>query len=213
MSSTAQSLSFAAPLALLWFGQVATPGPNFVRISHAALTMSRSAALATATGTAIGNALWCTVAAAGAASILKEGGVGLAIRLFGIGYFLWLGIALLARALKSETLSPEFLARDLSNSSKLMAVRAGLATALSNPQAALFFTTYFVSTMPVDATPAAFAAAIILVATVTLGWYLFVVSVLVQPKARDLYLRVRPVIDASFGVLVLITAYRLAVSL
>lgn len=213
MTLSLQSFSPLATLAVLWLAQVATPGPNFVRISHAALAVSRRAALSTATGTAIGNSIWCAVAVGGATALASEGWLGQAIRILGTGYLAWIGAKLLLQSLGPRSASTRPAAQEVRVRSGRAAVQAGLVTSLTNPQAALFFATYFVAAMPRTAAPWLFAAAVAVVGLVTILWYVFVVGVLAAPKAREFYLRLRPMIDAVFGLLILTMAWRLLSSI
>lgn len=205
------ALSIAAPLgsfALFWLAQVATPGPNFVRISHTALTTSRSAAFATACGTAIGNSIWCAVASVGAATLVGDGLIGQLLRGCGALYLATFGARLLVGALRRRTAVP-LPPGWLPDRAGVAAVRAGLVTALTNPQAVIFFATIFLATLSPDRAWVLFGA-IVVVAGVTLLWYAVVISLLSAPRPRRTYERVRPLVDAAFGCMLILTALRLA---
>ncbi|WP_303718225.1 LysE family translocator, partial [Brevundimonas naejangsanensis] len=95
---TASTAAALATFALLWWAQVAVPGPNFVRITNAALLGSRSAAMSTAAGVATGNAMWCVIALSGAAIFQQHPELRQIIACVGAAYFAWLGAKMLHRA-------------------------------------------------------------------------------------------------------------------
>lgn len=205
------ALAMAAPLgwfALFWLAQVATPGPNFVRITHTALAASRSAAFATACGTAIGNSIWCAVAALGAAALIGDGLVGQLVRGLGALYLATFGARLLIGAARLRTASAAAPAW-LPDRAGMAAVRLGLVTALTNPQAIIFFATILLATLPARQ-PLLLFAALIVVPAVTLLWYGVVIGLLSAPRPRRAYEQVRPLVDAAFGAILLATALRLA---
>ena len=205
------AFSIVAPLgsfALFWLAQVATPGPNFVRISHTALAVSRSAAFATACGTAIGNSIWCAVAAAGAAALVGDGLIGQLLRAFGALYLAAFGARLLIGARRQRG-AADPVPTQLADRAGVAAIRAGLVTALTNPQAIIFFATIFLATFPAHQIWL-LAMAIVVVAAVTLLWYAVVIGLLSAPGPRRAYERVRPLVDAAFGCLLMFTALRLA---
>lgn len=208
MSTT---LSVIAPLgsfAFFWLAQVATPGPNFVRISHTALAVSRSAAFATACGTAIGNSIWCAVAAIGAAALIGDGLIGQLLRGFGALYLAAFGAHLLIGATRLRPAASQAPMQP-TTAGGLAAIRAGLVTALTNPQAIIFFATIFLATFPARQAWL-LATAVVVVAAVTLLWYAVVIGLLSAPTPRRAYERVRPFVDAAFGCLLMSTALRLA---
>ena len=207
--STASAM--AAPLgwfALFWLAQVATPGPNFVRITHTALAASRSAAFATACGTAIGNSIWCAVAALGAAALVGESLIGQVVRGLGALYLATFGARLLIGAARQRTALTEPHTW-LPDRASMAAVRLGLGTSLTNPQAIIFFATILLATLPARQ-PSLLLAALIIVPAVTLLWYGVVIGLLSVPRPRRAYERIRPLVDAAFGLILLTTALRLA---
>ena len=160
-----------------------------------------------AAGTATGNAIWCASAAAGAVALAEHAWLGKAIGLAGAGYFLFIGFQLIAGGLGRATAPPASAPAAPGH-----AYRAGLTTALSNPQAILFFATVFLAFFPkLDLASA--LAAILLVTAITLGWYWLLTGLLVAGPARRAYLRLRPAIDILFGLLLIFAAIRLCLGL
>lgn len=201
-ASVPGSLAF---FAIIWLMQVMAPGPNFVRISHAALTVSRRAAMITASGTAAGNCLWCVAAALGAAMLMRNAAVSQALNLVGTVYFGWLGTVQLIGAFRRNPLISQ---EPQPGESGIKAFKRGFATATANPQAVVFFATIF-STMFPQLSTGLLVAMVLIVAAVNLGWYACVATILTAGPARRIFERWRPVIDLMFGTLLWAAALKL----
>jgi threonine efflux protein len=196
------NISAFAGFVLLWAVQVVLPGPNFVRVSTAALTGSRSLAIITSAGTSAGNAAWCLLAALGVAFISNSPGLGVVLRLLGASYFAWYGIRLIASAFQPME------ALDSDGVMKKRAFSSGLATALANPQTGVFLMTALQEAF-YTINLAVIVVASITVAVVNFGWYLMVASILDAPASRTAYLRVRPALGFLFGCILLFSAVKL----
>lgn len=194
-----------ALFAIIWLMQVMAPGPNFVRISQAALTVSRRAAMVTASGTAVGNCCWCIAAALGAAVLMRNAAVSQALHLGGTAYFGWLGTVQLIGAFRRKPLigqaPPPY-------ESGFKAFKRGFATATANPQAVVFFATVFSTMFPLLSI-GLLVAMVLIVAAVNLGWYACVATILTAGPARRIFERWRPVIDLTFGTLLWAAALKL----
>lgn len=195
--------------ALLWWAQVAVPGPNFVRITNAALSASRGAAMSTAAGVATGNVLWCLVALSGAAVFQQRPELRLIIAACGAAYFTWLGLQMLWRALT---------ARPAAETVSVVPVSAnrtfwqGLASAGLNPQALVYFTAAIMAGFQ-DLRPGLGLALILIVLGVTLVWYEVITRILDSAAARNAFRRLKPVMETVFGGLLVAGAVKLALSL
>jgi threonine/homoserine/homoserine lactone efflux protein len=188
----------------LWFAQVAVPGPNFVRVSQAALERSRATAMKTAAGTAAGNCTWCLASILGASAIAADPMSGRALRVAGALYFAGYGGRLLLRAVRREGGE-----RMVSPVDAAQAFWAGFLTAIASPQAGIFFATALMAIFPDGPTQGGAATVLAVVAGVTLGWYAIVTAILAAPSSRVRYQRFRPVFEAVFGVVLLAASTRL----
>lgn len=200
MQLTTSILAFAG----LWAAQVALPGPNFVRVSSAAFAGSAKLAAVTSCGTATGNSLWCLVAAIGAASVTNHPMLGAALKLVGASYFAWYAIRLFKRAFAKDQ-APQLSIGALAHG---RAYLDGTATALANPQTAIFFATALSSTFA-SLSPHMIAAAVAIVATVNCLWYAVVIAIISAPGPRAAYLRLKPALECFFGLLLILAASRL----
>lgn len=198
----APTIPLLSVFAGLWLMQVTIPGPNFVRISEAALAHSRGAAMKTAAGTAVAHCAWCLVAIGGAAVVAQDPLLGSAMRLAGALYFAFYGCQLLNRAGRPRPI--EALAGD-----SLSAFRTGFFTAMASPQSGLFFASVLTTVFPPAFGGGVILAMLAVVAAVSLGWYLIVTSLLAAPASRAWYQRRRPVIEFVFGTILLIASLKL----
>ncbi|EIZ77148.1 lysine exporter (LYSE/YGGA) [Novosphingobium sp. Rr 2-17] len=203
MDFVASLLAFAG----LWAANVALPGPNFVRVSSAAFTGSARLAIVTSFGTATGNAIWCLIAALGAAAITQDPVLAKVLRVAGAGYFAWFAIRLLLSA---------FAKRDMAGvggtPANGRAFLDGAATALANPQTAIFFATAL-SSIFVSLSSVTIVAAILTVVIVTSLWYAIVIALISAPGPRAAYLRIRPALECLFAAVLLLASAKLMASL
>lgn len=200
-------MQFAMQFMAVWLLQVSTPGPNFVRISHSALENSRIAAFAVAAGSALGNMMWCGLAALGAAVAANSGGIGAMLRVVGAVYLCWLGCGFIRRALSPPSEGTVGCSDDgptIGNS-----VRTGVMTSLANPQTALFFATYFLMSGSKLSAVELWLIGSPIVAVTTLIWYAIVIAILTHPRTRQKYLTIRRPLDFAFGALLLFAATKL----
>jgi threonine/homoserine/homoserine lactone efflux protein len=188
----------------LWAAQVALPGPNFVRVSSAAFSGSARLATVTSFGTATGNSLWCLVAAIGAAAVTRNPTLAVMLRLLGASYFAWYAIRLFVRAFTNDELA-QISTGALAHG---RAYLDGAATALANPQTAIFFATALSSTFTSLSLPIVLAA-VVTVAAVNCLWYAIVIAILSAPAARAAYLRLRPALECFFALLLTLAAAKL----
>lgn len=125
---------------------VLLPGPNSLYVLSVAAQRGVRAGFTGACGIFVGDTLLMTLAAAGAASVLKANPALFAVvRYAGGGYLAWLGVAMLRggvatwrqrhRPLAAATVPVAAVARPFSRS---------LGISLMNPKAILFFVSFFV---------------------------------------------------------------------
>lgn len=175
-----------------------SPGPAVfyvMRTAVASRALGRLGALGVATGTTI----WVIVAALGLAAALKaspflSGG----IRLAGGAYLLYIAVKLGLAALERGDAGAM---KGFAPKNAKAAYAQGLATNVTNPGTALFFTgllsLYHVETMPSAAQAAVYAGIPIL----SMCWYGTLALTFSNEKLARGYLRLRRPLDASLAVL------------
>lgn len=152
----------------VWFVTLLIPGPNFLATAYTATTQSRRLGLFVVCGIAVGTAVWATASLLGlgflfsTAAWLYEG-----LKLAGAVYLIYFGIKTIRSARRVDR--PVALPR--TPASAHQAFWRGVVVDLSNPKAAVFFTSLFAITVP-PAAPIWFKAFIIAAVVIMAGgWY------------------------------------------
>ena len=188
---------------------VASPGPNFLVVSQLALSGRTRLGLTVAAGVATGSVIWATLAMMGVAAILAHAGpIYEVIRLAGAAYLIWVGLRLAWSARSAVT-----AARPVAvPKTPLRAYRAGLVTNLTNPKAGAFWTSVFSSMFPSHAPTWLFAVTLVIVMTISGGWYSLVAIGLASARVQHRYLAARRWIDAACGTLMVGLGLHIAAS-
>lgn len=121
--------------AVVCLAGVMSPGPNFVAVSHRAVSSSRFEAVAMVFGIAMINSLWAAMALFGLSLLVVTlPWMFWSIKLLGAAYLVWFGVQLLMRSGQPLT------SRGNSGleSSVPSALRDGIATNLANPKSMAF---------------------------------------------------------------------------
>ena len=206
----AHQIVLLATIGLVYLAAVASPGPNFFLATQLALSGRRSLGIKVALGIASGSALWATLAMLGIAAILAHAAwLQVAVRIFASLYLAWFGMKLIVGAWRGGAGGAQ-LARLPDTGGQ--AYRAGLATCLTNPKAAAFWTSIFGAMFPADAPLWMYPATVAMVVTICGGWYIGVAMLLSTERVQRGYVRVRRPVDAILGVVLLGLGAHLAIS-
>ncbi len=189
---------------------ICTPGPDTALIIRNTLSGGRRGGIATATGIIGGIAVWTLAASAGVAALLSASEpVFRVLQFAGAAYLVYLGLQSLVSALSKRpdrgvrsagapTLTPK------------RAFRQGLLSNLGNPKIAVFFVSLlpqFVS----DGSESFFPLAVLGVAFSLMGLaWLTLYAVVVAKAGQFLRGRVRRVLDAATGTILVAFGIRLA---
>jgi len=210
MSELGHHLVTLATIAIVYLAAVASPGPNFFLATQLALSGRRALGFRVALGIATGAAIWATLAMIGIAALLAHASwAQTAIRVIASLYLAWFGIKLLMSAWRAGTGGAR-LARLPETGAQ--AYRAGLATNMTNPKAAAFWTSIFGAMFPADAPLWMYPATVAIVVLICGGWYAGVAVLLSTERVQRGYDRVRRPIDAVLGVVLLALGAHLATS-
>ena len=194
---------------LVHVAAMASPGPNVLVVIRTAIAESRRAGLFCAAGVATGGAIWAGGAALGLGLVIANLPIAYdALRVLGGLYLLYLGVRT-ARSVAGWEAPPGVQPR----ASGRRAWRRGLLTNLSNPKAAVFFTSVFATLLPADSSLALRIAAVAVIVVDALLWHALLAVVLSSPPAQARYLRARPWIDRVAGVVMIAFGLRLATDL
>lgn len=175
---------------------MASPGPNVLLVARTAMADSRRAGLAAAAGVATGAGLWAAAAALGLALVLaRSPDAYAAVRVLGGLYLVWLGARTFARAGRPFAIDGAGAAGRLSR----RAWREGALTNLSNPKAAVFYLSIFATLLPTAAGTGFRLAAIAVIVAGASGFHALLAYALSTRRARAGYLRAKPAIDRTAG--------------
>lgn len=185
-----------------------SPGPDFVAVVSFALG-GRRGGLGVALGVALASLAWAGFAMAGLSLVLTRlGWLYEAIRIGGALYLVWLGVKMLRGALRPS--------RDAAvaavEASFLAGLKRGIAVSATNPKAAAFFGSVFVSVLPADTSTATHVAALAIVGGLGAAWFSTVAMLFSNPRVRSVYARGRRALDAIMGTILVALGARLAVS-
>ena len=180
---------------------VMSPGPNFVAVTHRAISSSRYEAVAMVLGIAMVNTLWAAMALFGLSLLVTSlPWLFWSIKLMGAAYLVWFGIQLLKRSghpLKSR----ELLA---SASSLPSALRDGIATNLANPKSMAFYASVFSGAVPADPSMETLLAMVVMVGVLAVLWYGSVALVLSADRMANLYRQGKSVVERTCGLFLIL---------
>lgn len=186
-----------------------SPGPDLIAVTSHALSRRR-AGLCAAAGIATSHALWATLAVFGLGLILaKLAWLYEGIRIAGALYLLYLGVKTLA-GLRQPS-EPQPAATAAYTGSGWHSYRRGVLVGLTNPKAAAFFGSLFVTLLPVHAPMWVHGATVATVAAVSIGWFSTVAVLLSTASVQRGYAKIRKPIDAVVGTVLLGLGAKLAI--
>lgn len=183
---TAAVLAVAAIYAL----GVVIPGPNFVAVTHTAVSASRIEALALVAGIVLVNLFWASCALLGVGAVFAWFPlVGLGVKAAGALYLIWFGLRLWrspaapdAAEAMTSTASPDGGAWAGASVRRLRrAFGSGRLVNLTNPKTIVFYAATFSSAAPAEVSVATFLAMLATVGTLAALWYGLVALLLSAP--------------------------------
>jgi threonine/homoserine/homoserine lactone efflux protein len=186
-----------------------SPGPDLIAVTSHALAKRRSGLWA-AFGIGTSHALWATLAVFGLGLILAQvAWLYGAIRIAGAAYLVYLGVKTLLGLRKSAGQMEAATAMPVRNG--WQAYQRGLMVGLTNPKAAAFFGSLFVTVLPAHAPLWVHAATIVIVASISLGWFGSMAMLFSTKRVQHGYNRLRKPIDAVMGTILIGLGAKLAV--
>ena len=197
--------AYLSTLGVLCLG-IISPGPSFVLVARVSVAVSRGNGLATAIGMGVGGAFFALLALLGLQAILLSvpvlyGGLKIlgGLYLIYLASVIWRGAT---QSLHSEGAS-------IHSASIYSSFKLGLITQLSNPKTAIFYGSVFAALLP-PSLPV--SSLLILVATIFFlesGWYSLVAYVLSSAAPRQVYLKLKVILDRVAGGIIGILGLRL----
>lgn len=174
-----------------------SPGPSFVLVARTAVAVSRRDAMATAFGMGVGGLVFAGAALLGLMVVLASvPWLYLAIRVIGACYLLYLALCLWKGA-NDPLQTTDVRAGDVRGI--LRSFGFGLATQLSNPKTAIWYTSIFAALLSADQPRGLAAVVLPMIFVIEAGWYALVAVAFSSAGPRRGYLRLKPWIDRVAG--------------
>ncbi|AOJ16304.1 LysE family translocator [Burkholderia vietnamiensis] len=184
-----------------------SPGPDLIAVTSHALAKRRAGLYATA-GISTSHALWAALAIFGLGLILaKLAWLYEVIRIAGAVYLLYLGGKTLA-GLRKPMQQTEVDAQSAKSDGQ--AYRRGLLVGLTNPKAAAFFGSLFITVLPAHAPLWVHGATLAVVTAVSLTWFGAMAILFSTERVQVGYARILKPIDAVMGTVLLGLGAKLA---
>jgi len=207
--SLSQGLSALAALFVVHLLVVASPGPAFLAVSRTAISTSRAAGVVAAGGMATGALIWAIATLFGLGILFaKAPWLYDAMRLGGAAYLIYLGFGMLRSAWRGERMSAGNAVAPAGRRTYLRS----LAVQLSNPKAAVFFGSIFVTLLPAASPLWVKGAALAILGINEFGFYGLVAVVLSAPRSQRIYGNAKRGLDALFGGFLTALGVKLALS-
>jgi threonine/homoserine/homoserine lactone efflux protein len=192
-----QAIAVFMSLTVLYGAACLSPGPNWIMISQLAVSGHRRGAMQFAAGVASGSVAWAVLAIAGAATVLRQWpAAGQVLRACGALYLIWYGGSLLLRTGAVQSASAAVTSGLQPCKAHL---RSGLSASLSNPKAAMFWTSIFAAHLP-EHPPACLSVAIVaMVASVSTVCHVGIAVLFDSRVLQEAYLRRGPTLQRLAG--------------
>lgn len=182
------------------------PGPNTLVVSWLSATRSRRDGLRAAGGVAVASLLWAVLALGGVGALLLEAGwLYRMLRLAGAAYLVFVGVRMIAAAWQRLSDGPPSPLRTEGRGPFAM----GVATTLSNPKSAVFWTSAFLVAVPPHAPAWVSVAVLVVIGVQSALWYGTVACFFSTGPARALYTRLSRRLDAVAGCIMVLLGLRL----
>jgi threonine efflux protein len=192
--------------ALVCLAGVMSPGPNFVAVTHRAISSSRPEAVVMVAGIALVNMLWASLALFGLAILISTlPWLFWSIKVAGGAYLVWFGVQLLNRS--NESLQAR-KTTSASGTTLKVALRDGIVTNLSNPKSMAFYASVFSGAVPTDSTPETLIAMVAMVGIVATLWYGTVALTLSAERMAELFRKGKLVIERCCGLFLILLGGR-----
>ncbi|MCI3204256.1 MULTISPECIES: LysE family translocator [Pandoraea] len=191
----------------VYMASAVIPGPNFVAITHKAVTGKRSDTFALVAGIVMVNLFWATCAMLGVGAVFAIfPWLAVGVRIAGAAYLIWFGLRLVmsARATPAEAGHPPKAPRFRA------AFLQGIATNIANPKSIAFYAAVFSSAVPAHVSTQTFFAMLATVGTAATCWYGAVALVLSHAAIAAAYRRAKAWIDLTCGGLMIALGIRQA---
>ncbi|MDF2623796.1 MAG: LysE family translocator [Kosakonia cowanii] len=201
---TSDVIALSAIGVAILFGAM-SPGVSFLLVARTAMSSSRRAALAVATGMGFGAFVFAAIALAGLHTLLTLiPSLYTGLKLAGGCYLLWLAVKMFRR--------PSNRFNDLTETEEVSASKAfitGVFTQISNPHTALVFASIFSAALSKNIQPVMYIILPTMAFVIDVLWYAVVACLLSTHGPRQAYIKYRKLIDKLSGGIMALLGIRL----
>ncbi|MBK0015176.1 MULTISPECIES: LysE family translocator [Kosakonia] len=201
---TSDVIALSAIGVAILFGAM-SPGVSFLLVARTAMSSSRRAALAVATGMGFGAFVFAAIALAGLHTLLTLiPSLYTGLKLAGGCYLLWLAVKMFRR--------PSNRFNDLTETEEVSVSKAfitGVFTQISNPHTALVFASIFSAALSKNIQPVMYIILPTMAFVIDVLWYAVVACLLSTHGPRQAYIKYRKLIDKLSGGIMALLGIRL----
>ncbi|EPJ43202.1 MAG: hypothetical protein OFPI_43900 [Osedax symbiont Rs2] len=178
---------------------VMSPGPDFIAVTHAAVSSSKKQAGAVAAGVVLGNGIWAAAALFGVGTLfILFPTLFIAFKVIGGSYLIFMGYRMLRQAKTPMSSTTAKSAPGL-----LASFVKGFSATIANPKAAIFYASALTAVAPLDASYGLLSLMVLVVLCVATVWFACVVLFLSTPKASAFYKNIKVYLESVFGSLIM----------
>ena len=193
------------PIAVVFFVVLVVPGPDFLIVTHAALS-GRQNGLFAGLGVATAILVWAASTKLGL-TLLFERFAWLygSLKLLGAAYLIYLGV----QTWRAASQSHAALEREALQISPLAAWKQGFLTNISNPKAVVFFGSIFTALVPSHLPAWGIAIAVLVPPLLAVLWFTLVAFLFSTGVIQRTFVRVRKTLDRVAGAVMMLFGVRL----
>lgn len=194
-------------VAAIWGLAAVTPGPNFFITVHTAVDTDKQTSLYTVLGIVCGTFVWSLCGFLGISILFKTAPLlYYSLKILGGLYLIFVGINLIFR---NKNIQKN---QKIKSRTPIDCFRLGLLTNLFNPKTAIFMTSLFAAAIPPSATLMYGALCVVIICSISAGWYALVASLFSHEMAKKSYEKQKGLIGRCAGAIFVGFGIKLATS-
>jgi len=191
----------------IYVAGVVIPGPNFVAVTHEAVSNTRKHALVLVSGIVLVNLFWATSALLGMSAVFTLfPWLALLVKFIGATYLVWFGVMLIRNANTGSSVTSSNLAK----TNLLFAFKKGVAVNIANPKSIAFYAAVFSAAAPKSINLATLLAMLAVVLLIAFAWYGSVAFLLSSPRISKAFIRVKGWFNKVCGSTIILLGLRQA---
>ncbi len=190
------------------------PGPSFLLVAQTSVAVSRLAGLVSALGMGLGGVIFALAALAGLQAVFAAiPDLYLVLKVLGGLYLGYLGVRIWKSARQPLPLPDDASAEPVVSTRSLNRnFWVALGTQISNPKAAVIYTSVYAAFLPENFSWMLGITTLLVVFAIETGWYCLVALGLSAARPRKAYLRYKAWVDRAAGGVMTVLGFKLVSS-